>query len=88
MIKLEYAEEVNELYSFIHKIDEFECFQKMITGLKTNNIMFLQGIVSALSETRQHELKDILQSKRVILDDKENTSVPRKILKVVGIKKI
>jgi len=87
MNKLDYAEEVNHLYSFINKIDEFEYFQKMITGLKAKNFTFLQNIINLLTEARQLELKDILQSKRVILDDKENSSVPRKIFKVMGIKK-
>jgi hypothetical protein len=59
----------------------------MITGLKAKNFTFLQNIINLLTEARQLELKDILQSKRVILDDKENSSVPRKIFKVMGIKK-
>ena len=87
MNKLDYAEEVNHLYSFINKIDEFEYFQKMITGLKAKNFTLLKNIINLLTEAIQLELKDILQSKRVILDDKENSSVPRKIFKVMGIKK-
>lgn len=85
--ELEYAEEVNKLYSYINKIDEFEVFQRMVSTLRSHNLVFLQNLIGLLSEQSQLRLKEILQSKRVVIDAKENCSVPRRILKVVGIKK-
>jgi len=85
--KFEYKEEVEKLYSFINKMDEFEFFQKMITGLKEKSFGFLQTVINLLPVETQNNLKDILSSKRVLIDEKDNISVPRKILKVSGIKK-
>jgi len=68
-------------------MDEFDFFQKMIAGLKETNLSFLQEIVHLLTEERKNDLKDILGSRRVIIDNKANVSVPRKIFKVLGVKK-
>ena len=85
--KLEYKEEVQKLYSFINKMDEFEFFQKMIAGLKEKSFGFLQTVINLLPAESQNDLKDILSSKLVLIDEKDNISVPRKIFKVSGIKK-
>lgn len=75
------------MFSFVNKMDEFDYFQKMITGLKERNFSFLQEIVNFLPEGRRNDLKDILGSRRVIIDEKADVSVPRKIFRVLGVKK-
>ena len=86
-IELKYQSIIEELYTFVTKIDEFDFFQKTIAHLKGTTIAFLQNLIAILPETRKQELKDILSSRRVMIDEKEQITVPRKILKVTGIKK-
>lgn len=76
------------MYNLLKNFDEFEYFQKFIAEIKERNQEFLHHFIFSLTEETRTYLKDILSSKRIVVNEKENVTVPRKILKVFGIKKI
>lgn len=76
------------MYNLLNNFDEFEYFQKFISGIKERNPEFLQNLILSLNEETRNSLKDLFYSKRVLINEKDNVTVPRKILKVHGIKKI
>lgn len=67
----------------IKGIDEYEFFGRVIKALNASNPEATKKLVLALPEFQQGQLKDLLQSRRITVKNREeDNNVARKILKV------
>lgn len=73
----------------IDKVDEFNYFRESIMILKQKDQVGLHNILNQLNPVKQEFLKQVLVSQRIMINnDPNNKSLPRKIVKVKGRKKI
>lgn len=64
--------------------DEFEFFRNVVISLKNLYEANLKQIVQTMVPAKQEFLKQVIQSQRIVINDEENMSVPRKIVSVRG----
>lgn len=79
---------MEKMITKIKEMDEFEYFKYAVLELKNRNLTLFNVIYSSLSETNRNYLHEVLQTKRVSIQNDANlTTEARKIVKVKTKKK-
>lgn len=79
---------LEKMITKIKDMDEFEYFKYAVLELKSRNLTLFNVIYSSLSETNRSYLHEVLQTKRIsIQNDASLTTEARKIVKVKTKKK-
>jgi hypothetical protein len=73
----------------LKEMDEFEYFKLAVLELKNRNANLFNFLYSELTETNRNFFHEVLQTKRVLIEnDSHTTNEARKIVKVKKKKKI